>query len=195
MLAIDIETMGLDKNNIKCPITMVCVYDKTHNIERSYPFLQCVDPESGMVIDPIAFKEMSQDLICCLNKTDRIASYNGVLFDLPFIAAKLEVPNDILASWILKSVDVFYSVKCILNQHFKMRDILALNGLSQKSADGLQAIEWAKQQRTSELQTYCMQDTKLAWQLSSMTRVIIPTKKSPDKKFIVWSNNTFCIYK
>lgn len=186
MLAIDIETMGLDKNSKQCPITMICIYNPTMSIQKSYPFLHCVDPNTGDITNNDLYHEMVQDLLQHLHEAKQIASYNGVLFDLPFIAAKFRVPDSVLCNWIMKSIDMFYSMKMTLNKYFKMKDILTENSMEDKSADGLQAIAWAREGQTSLLEDYCMQDTVLTWKLCTSDRVLIP--HTVKNKQLAWSS-------
>lgn len=191
MLAIDIETMGLHKHKKECPITMICIYDQINHIQESFPFLLCIDPNTGLVTDAELYEKLKQKLLVRLQNAQQIASYNGVLFDLPFIASQFHIPDHILSSWILKTIDIFYSVKMTLNKYFKLKDILSANQLEEKSADGLQAIEWARMGEIQLLQEYCMQDTVLTWKLCNLEQVIIPSQIQ--NKSLVWSKNRFML--
>jgi len=178
MLAIDIETMGLNMKDKACPITMICIYDPEKNISKSYPFLDCVNVNSGEITDPAMFDAYRQDLVCELDTADSICSFNGVDFDIPFIIHMLDIDQSKFVSWIYKTIDIFWTIKCLFNKWCKLKDMLSINGLEQKSADGLIAIEWARSGEKHLLQEYCMQDTVLTWKLTNLTHVRLPFKPS-----------------
>ena len=142
MLAFDIETMGLQHHQ---PITMICAYDERADFQKSWRVLECVNPGSGEITDENKFQEMRNDLLQTFDAAETLCAYNGVDFDLPFIAAQFQVDEYRLQQWICKTVDIFYTVKTVMNKYYKMDVLLRLNGLQQKCANGLQAIEWARQ--------------------------------------------------
>jgi hypothetical protein len=189
MLAVDIETMGLDRYDPCCPITMVCLYDGESGICKSYPFVRCLNTETGEITDHEAFYSMADDLISMLNASEMICCYNGVEFDLPFIAAKFWVSDVVLTQWILKTLDVFFTVKNAIKRFYKLDRLLQYNGFACKTGTGVQAIEYAKKGDVESLQAYCLQDAKLTWELTRKDRVLIPHQVRG--KQLVWAKNMF----
>lgn len=205
MISIDIETMGLQKENQRCPITMICIFDKNKDEKRFFPFIQCIHPETGVIIDETLHEKMRSEVVFYLDSTDRILTYNGIFFDLPFIAHKFHVPAFQLAQWVLKTIDLYYFNKMVLNKSFKMKDLLNANkhalsktlqcdSSTEKYATGLQAIEWAKTGNIQCLAAYCMQDTVLTWELTMLPEIIVPQyKDNTERHTLYWANSTLYV--
>lgn len=191
MLAIDIETMGLAKDDPHCPITMVCLYDGDTSFRKSYPFVECVCPNTGAIQCHATYLKYKNELLRDLNEADSICCYNGVDFDLPFIAAKFKVPMETVAQWILKTHDIFFSVKHTLRKFYKLDTLLKVNGMTSKSAKGSTAVEWAREGKIQELEQYCMQDTVLTWELTNKPRVLLPF--AVRSKDVYWSKSRFYV--
>lgn len=58
-----------------------------------------------------------------------------------------------------KTLDVFSRIRDATGTWYKLDNLLKLNGLETKTADGLQAISWWKEQKRDILQEYCEVDT------------------------------------
>lgn len=181
MLSLDIETMGL-KN---CPVTMVCMYDQNRNFQVSYPFVTCQNCETGEITNEEQWKDWKDEIIFLLNDADTICAFNGIEFDLPFLANYFEVEDEMLGQWICKTVDIFYAVKQLTNRWFKLSTLLEINDLESKSGTGIEAIEWAKNNEVEKLQDYCMQDTIMTWKLFHLEKVKIPIEI--DNKTLCWN--------
>ena len=76
MLSFDIETEGLDSST--CRIVVACVYDPDRGIRRCFNFLA----------DESKFESEKAEFVRCLDEADTLCSFNGVRFDIPFIAAR-----------------------------------------------------------------------------------------------------------
>lgn len=186
MLALDIETTGLKANIIQHTLTMVCLYDPDMGLKKSFRFVECICPHTGFIHNQERFAAMRDEIITLLNTAKNIAAYNGVAFDLPFIATKFLVTDDLLGSWIKKTIDVFSCIQLLTDKYFKLQLILQENSLSSKNADGLTAIAWAKsgsQEDIAALEHYCMQDTVLTHALTCMDTVVLPWRS----RNLVWS--------
>jgi uncharacterized protein YprB with RNaseH-like and TPR domain len=77
MLAFDIETEGL--NSSTCRITVACVYDPDAGIKKTFNFI-----EDGGRFE----EERRAEFIKCLDDAHSLCCYNGVRFDIPFIAKR-----------------------------------------------------------------------------------------------------------
>jgi len=144
VLAFDIETTGLDAES--CEVTCACAYDPDRGVERSFVFATGDRPEE--------FTRLLDDapLLC---------AFNGVRFDLPFLARRWGVPDAKVGSWVRKMVDPFEGCKLALGQTFSLNRLLEENGLPVKTGSGLEAVRMAKEARWAELAEYCMHDTKM----------------------------------
>jgi hypothetical protein len=144
VLAFDIETTGLDAET--CEVTCACAYDPDRGVERSFVFSQGGDPAEFMAL---------------LDDAPLLCAFNGVRFDLPFLARRWGVPDEKVGSWVRKMVDPFEGCKLALGQTFSLNRLLSENGLPVKTSSGLEAVKMAREGRWAELAEYCMHDTKM----------------------------------
>lgn len=190
MLALDIETMGLDRYRPSHALTMVCLYDGEKSLERSFPFLLCVNCETGAITDQDMFEDMKQEIVGYLDEAENIITYNGIEFDLPFLAEKLDIIDGKLGKWVMKTIDVFHTIKLLMGRMFKLDVMLKVNGLSSKEGSGLQAISWAREGNVQDLDRYCMMDTKLTYELTMLEQVLLPGQNR-----LAWSIEQGLYYK
>jgi hypothetical protein len=160
MLAFDLETTGLDP--LKDRITCAGVYDPEEGISRVFVFATGDDPEEFM---------------CHLDRAKRLCAFNGASFDLGFIAAQLGPRMERVAAWRLKLHDVFVACKWGLGITFPLQALLEHNRLPGKTGQGCDAIELAMQQRWTELGNYCLNDTRMTHQVSSLSSIVIPRSR------------------
>lgn len=171
MLSFDIETTGL--NFWKDKITCVSIY--TEGVEgksRSFLFIQQSDEQT---------RRNREELLAELDRAPKICCFNGIQFDIPFIQIQFKVDPDRVAMWLLKTVDLFHRYKTLHNHTFSLDSALIANGLKTKTSDGKKAIIMAREGRLKELEDYCMSDTVLTYQLTTL-----PYFKLPEKR--VWRN-------
>ncbi len=165
MLAFDIETEGL--NSTEHRIIVASVYDPDHGIERTFNFLA----------DPSKFQSEREEFIRTLDEAPSLCSFNGVRFDIPFIASRFDVNPQKQGEWVLKTLDLFEVCKLCFGSSCSLKNLLAANGLEQKSSHGLQAVEWARQGNWKDVEDYCMRDAVLTHQVSKLalsSRLKIP---------------------
>ena len=162
MLAFDIETEGFDA--LKHRITVACVYDPDAEIKKSFNFI-------------VGGEKSTEDFLKCLDDADSICAFNGARFDIPFIVKRFSVPKERYEKWYAKLFDYFEVCKVVFNSSCSLNNLLAANGQEVKSSTGAQAVEWAKEEKWDELVDYCMADTILTHQISSMPSVRIPLTK------------------
>lgn len=114
---------------------------------------------------------LRQELIAAFDAAERLCAYNAVLFDIPFMKLQLQLPDDIVDTWLHKLCDPFHSMKMCFGITCKLDKMLALNGLECKSATGLQAIEMAKNGEWQALVDYCMDDVRLTVELCVLDEI------------------------
>lgn len=157
IMAFDIETTGLDSET--CDVTCACAYDPDGQIERSFVFARGDDPEDFMKL---------------LDEAPLLCAFNGVRFDIPFLAKKWAAPNERVGKWIRKLVDPFEACKLALGRTFSLDKLLSANGLQGKTGSGMAAVIMAKEERWDELAEYCMHDTKMTHAAVKLPKLTIP---------------------
>jgi uncharacterized protein YprB with RNaseH-like and TPR domain len=87
-LTLDIETLGLMHHKPLPPITCICLFDGTTRYEY---LLYGVTPD--------VYDTNKKAILQLLDDAERLAGYNAILFDLPYIAMEMGVDDDRLAAW------------------------------------------------------------------------------------------------
>lgn len=151
--ALDIETDGLGPD---CRVTCVCVWDG----RRGWAW-------TGDVAAHRAAIE------AVLGAASEIWAFNGAHFDLPVLARCLGSDQ---GPWQRKLVDPLLSARALFGTGAccKLATLLELNGLESKSASGAEAVVMAREGRWRELEDYCMQDTRLTFELMQLEAVRWP---------------------
>lgn len=140
MLAFDIETTGLDpSSNV---VTAACVYDKDAGIEKTYI------PALGHDME-----EFLKDL----DNADRLCSFYGLGFDIPFIQHQYKVSNERVQGWVMKLYDICETSRICFGRAFQLQSLLLGNGLEGKNGSGSDAILLACNGDWEALGKYCMQ--------------------------------------
>jgi hypothetical protein len=161
MLSFDIETEGLDASIHR--ITVAAVYDADRGISRVHNLLRDGDAAS-------------QAFMRDLDDADSLCSFNGVKFDIKFIVARLHPPAARYEAWILKDTDIYEMYRTVLNSTASLNTVLLANNYEPKTGSGLQAIEWARNQQWELLESYCLDDARLTWEVSSRPLTTLPLK-------------------
>lgn len=159
VLAFDIETTGLDAAT--CDVTCACAYDPERGIERSFVFSQGGSPEEFMAL---------------LDEAPLLCAFNGVRFDIPFVAAKWGVTSERTGRWVRKLLDPFEACKLALGWTFSLNRLLSVNGLEGKTGSGLDAVNMARDGRWGELAEYCMHDTTVTHSAVAMRTLAVPAQ-------------------
>ena len=163
MIAIDIETLGRNNETPLPPITCICIYNGLTQAKHALRFWK-MTPEEVEANLKIVIEE--------LDNADYIAGYSVVLFDLDFIRATFQIPQQQMTSWVLKCIDPFMCAKYLLKNTCKLNDMLAINGLASKTGSGSDAIILAKEEKWEQLLDYCMMDTTLTYELCSLNWIV-----------------------
>ena len=154
MLAFDIETEGLNSREHR--IIVASVYDPDRQVQQTFNFMA----------DPAKFESERDAFLRVLDEAPSLCSFNGVRFDIPFIAAQFNVCPQRQGQWVLKTLDLFEVCKLCFGSSCSLKNLLQANGMEQKSSHGLQAIEWAKQGNWKDVEDYCMKDAMLTHEIS-----------------------------
>ena len=173
MLSFDIETEGLDSR--KHRITVASIYDPHRSIQHTYNFIDTDDEQQV----ECRIKEFLQQL----DNAPALCCFNGVKFDVPFIAKRFNVSPLRVHAWMLKLFDIFEICRLVYGSSCSLNALLIANGSKDiKSGSGLQAVEWANQKKWQLLEEYCMKDTVLTHEISAKSRVVkLPLSSSQYK--------------
>jgi len=159
VLAFDIETTGLTEMD---SVTCVCAYDP----DRGVDFRRCT-PDGAPC----------EEFLALMDEAPLLCAFNGVKFDVPFLAKRWGVSAQRAGAWVRKLVDPFESCRLALGTTFSLNKVLATNGLECKTGTGLEAVGLAMAGKWAALEDYCMNDTILTHQLVKMPRVWLPCSK------------------
>jgi hypothetical protein len=168
MLAFDIETEGLDSRYDQ--ITVASTYDPAMGISRTYNFLK----------DPARFQSERDEFIRALDEAESLCCFNGVRFDIPFIAKRFRIPKEQHGKWVLKTFDFYEVCKLCLGSSCSLNNLLMTNGYEVKSSSGMQAVKWAKEKNWKSLEEYCMNDAILTYEISMTSDVTLPLTRWPN---------------
>ena len=172
MLAFDIETKGLDPK--KNRITVICTECVFTGEKKSYEFEQLYfekqkalmipddqDRDAELMIIDDQYNLMVQDIIDTFNKAHSLCAYNGIRFDIPFMAEALKLDNAMVASWVVKCSDILEVTRMVHGKTCKLDLLCQANNLPMKSASGLEAIKMAEDGRFHDLKSYCADDVTI----------------------------------
>ena len=180
MLAFDLETPGLDMEQNR--ITCACAYDAC-GVERAFVF----KPEGSRRTDHPRDYGFGggwgnpEEFMMLLDAAPRLCAFNGVRFDVPFIAKQWRAPDERVGGWMRKLFDPFEASRTALQRTFPLERLLHSNGLQGKTGSGLAAIAMAREGRFDELADYCMHDTRVTHAASSLPVIALPEYQRPNR--------------
>lgn len=143
----DIETIGDIRNLDTMKVTVVSIYEYEHDRYRSFD-----EHELG-------------ELWPIFERAERIIGFNSEHFDVPIL--NKVYPGDLTK---FPHLDMLKVIKDTLGKRFKLNDLARATLNIQKSADGLQAMEWYKQGLIDKIKEYCEQDVKVTKELYEFGR-------------------------
>lgn len=159
MLCFDIETTGLDSK--RCTVTVVCTEDFATGETRAMEFARY----------PERREEMSEALVNLFDSSESLCAFNGVRFDIPFLATFLGVSEQKQMQWMAKTSDILEQSRLRYKKTFSLNLLCETNNIPIKISDGKEAIRMAEEKRWQELRTYCAKDVSILCDIYRM-RVI-----------------------
>lgn len=137
-IVFDIETIGDIRNLKTMEVTVVSIYEFEHDRYTSFE------------------RHELGNLWPILEKTERLIGYNSAHFDIPIL--NRYYTGDLA---LLPHLDMLQAVRESMGKRFKLDDLAKATLQIQKSADGLQAMEWYKEGKIDLIKEYCEQDVKV----------------------------------
>ncbi len=143
----DIETIGDIQDLSTMKVTVVSIYEYENDTYRSFE-----EHELGSLW-PI------------FERAERLIGFNSEHFDIPIL-------NKYYAGDLLKfpGLDMLKVVKEVTGKRYKLNDLAKATLQLEKSADGLQAMEWFKEGKLDLIKQYCEQDVKVTKELYDFGR-------------------------
>jgi len=162
MLIIDIETTGLDLQEHEITVIGTILYDPVKKVivkvECFNVIINKLDGNAQGMLD--VKKKIAQMLADCTS----IVAFNGIKFDMPFIFKWLDQASSDVES---KYLDFCAISKTEANCYISLNNVCILNQIPVcKSANGAQAVIWAREQEWNKLSDYCMQDVFVLLELT-----------------------------
>ena len=99
--------------------------------------------------------ELSQ-LNNILGQTEHIIGFNIKSFDYPVLQPYLQIPLQ-----KFKTTDILEDIKTAIGHRVSLNNVAKATLNSQKSGDGLEAIQLYRNGQIEKLKNYCLQDVKL----------------------------------
>lgn len=186
MIAFDIETEGIDP--VLYDVNCVCFYDGC-GFEASVMFCDC----RGDTVESAIRKNR---VLQILDGADQLCAFNGVNFDVYFLAVRWGLGDERVGRWVQKMVDLHEACALCLRRYVSLRQVALWNpgaGVV-KDGSGLDAISYARDGELEKLSAYCMNDARLVWCLAQLEEVDLYWK---DKKYTVRRKATLggaCVY-
>lgn len=137
-IVFDIETVGDIKDMASMKVTVVSLYDYA----------------TGRIMS-FGESELS-GLWPMLEKAERLIGYNSIHFDLPILGRSY--PGDLTK---LPHLDLLAVIKESTGKRFKLNDVAVATLQIEKSASGLQAMQWYEEGKIDEIKKYCEQDVRI----------------------------------
>jgi len=169
MLVFDIETMGLDAR--RHAVTVVSTEDFASGLRVNYEFAR-VRAESPHQI-PALLEEMVQ----AFEEATSLCAFNGVRFDIPFLATAFSLDSGTVTRWVLKTSDILESSRLLHGSTFSLDLLCETNALPTKISNGRQAIVMASEQRWKDLREYCADDVAILCRLYAMRTLTHPRSR------------------
>ncbi len=143
----DIETIGDIQDMSSMKLTVISIYEYENDAYRSFE-----EHELG-ALWPI------------FERAERLIGFNSEHFDIPIL-------NRYYTGDLLKfpGLDLLKVVKEVTGRRYKLNDLAKATLQMEKSADGLQAMEWFKEGKMDLIKQYCEQDVKVTKELYDFGR-------------------------
>ncbi len=138
----DIETIGDIQDLSTMKITVVSIYEFENDQTRSFE------------------EHELSNLWPILERAERIIGYNSEHFDLPILSRYYT--GDLTK---IPHLDMLKVIKDSTGKRFKLNDLVKATLQLEKSADGLQAMQWFKEGKLDLIKEYCEQDVRVTKEL------------------------------
>lgn len=167
LLVLDIETTGLRYTDSDITVIALAELDSESlciSKKRCVNLLRAQDE-----VNTQHATDMLLNICADLDSCDRIVAFNGISFDLPFIAHKSGLVSK-LEGWSQKTIDFCSFIYKQCGKRIGMAALCKTNCLKiEKSASGLDAIKWAEERNHELLESYCLQDVVVLVELTSLS--------------------------
>jgi DEAD/DEAH box helicase domain-containing protein len=147
-VAFDLETQYLADevggwSNIRdMRLSVGVIYDAAEDVYRHYT------------------EDQAEDLIADLRRADLVVGYNVLRFDYEVLRAYTDDPlSD------LPTVDMLQDLYRTMGWRLKLDDVASATLGESKSADGVQAVHWFRDDQLEKVIEYCRCDVEVTWRV------------------------------
>lgn len=162
ILCFDIETTGLSPKH--CKVTVVCAEDFTTGECHIFEFARY--PERA--------QELVDSLVEVFDNAKSLCAFNGLRFDIPFMATALRLPDDKCAAWAMKTSDILEQSRNRFSKTFSLNVLCETNNIPIKISDGKEAIRMAERGEWDKLNEYCAKDVSILCDLYRKQHIKLP---------------------
>ncbi len=132
------------------------------------------------------FEADAERLVAVLAGAERVIGYNVLAFDYEVLKGYSEVPLE-----RTPTLDIMVELQHFLGFRPKLDSVLQATLGTEKSADGLQALQWYREGRLDLIERYCRDDVRLTRDLYLFGRrnryVLVPRRAGPPVKVpVAW---------
>ena len=166
MLSFDIETTGLHARQGD-KITVICTECFHTREKRAYEFAKHTH-------DADKLEQLRNDVIQAFDKAPSLCAFNGIKFDLPFMAIALKLPYDTVKAWKAKTSDILESSIEVYMHTFSLNLLCEKNEIPVKISTGLAAIKMAADGEYDNLREYCEADVTILNNLYAKRWIVNP---------------------
>jgi hypothetical protein len=167
----DIETLGVSRHTDL--VTVISMYDADKGFAKVLRFVDMT--EEGDIVYNDDFAERVAQFTKILDDASSLCTFNGLNFDIPFVQTQFKIPNATVQGWVLKTFDILEMTRRGFGRTFNLNLLLQLNGFNHlKTGSGLEAVHQAQRGDWDELESYCLSDSRLTWEISSRDIIFCP---------------------
>ena len=166
MLSFDIETEGLHARQGH-KITVICTECFHTREKRAYEFAKHAH-------DADKLAQLREDVITAFDAAPSLCAFNGIKFDLPFMAIALKLPYDTVKRWKSKTSDILESCREVYMHTFSLNLLCEKNEIPIKISTGLAAIKMAADGEYDNLREYCEADVTILNNLYAKRYILNP---------------------
>ncbi len=151
-IVFDIETSNLFSDVERhdptlLDLAVVCIYDSATDSYHSY------------------FQEELPALWSRLEHTEALVGWNSDHFDIPLL--NKYYPGDLT---LIKSIDLMKEVQKAMGRRLKLDTVAEATLGENKTADGLQALQWWKAGERDRVKEYCLKDVEITKKIFDYAR-------------------------
>ena len=118
--------------------------------------------------------KMIEDMAAAFDSASSLCAFNGVRFDIPFLATAFSLNSARVSEWVIKTSDILEFSRLVLSSTFSLDLLCKHNNIQTKSASGLEAVRMAANGEWDRLRDYCTDDVRILCDIYRLRMVTHP---------------------